>query len=284
MQHQKIIYLIGAGRSGTTLLEIILGNGKGIFNCGELNRFPEYDGLPKLREDGDPKYDFWKNIKGKLLRKHDLNHQTQYHKEFEYHGGFFKTFFSGKNSKNREDYYSFLKEQYLTIFDSIQEKIITDSSKYPLRGFHLSQALPYEISYIYIKRDPAAVVRSFGKGDVEQSAKHWILANAYYFFVNFLCSITTRKLRKKYRVVEIKYEDLLEKPEQTLDFIQESIDIDLSDAIQKIKNNESLNVGFLFDGNRIRLNDTIKLKRNRSKPELTSVDKFSRALNFMLYK
>lgn len=275
---------MGAGRSGTTLLEIILGNGNGIFNCGELNRFPDYDGEPKLREQGDPKYDFWKKIKEKLVQKHDLKSQNHFHRQFEYHKGFFRPLFSGINSKDHVAYAAFLKDLYLSIFDSIDGKIITDSSKYPLRGLHLSRVLPYEISYIYLKRDPASVVRSFAKKDVEQSTKNWGSANLYYFIVNALCKLTIRKLRKKHRVVEIKYEDLLENPEHTLEVIQKSIGVDLSAAIQKIKHDETLNVGFLFDGNRIRLKDTIKLKRGASKQEATSIDRVSRVLNYVLYQ
>ena len=43
---QKIVYIMGAGRSGTTLLDIMLGNNPGIFSAGELNRFPVRDGIP----------------------------------------------------------------------------------------------------------------------------------------------------------------------------------------------------------------------------------------------
>ena len=281
---RKIIYLMGAGRSGTTLLEIILGNGNGIFNCGELNRYPDYNGVPKLCEEGDAKCDFWKKIKAALIQKHNLEHQSHFHRQFEYHKGFFKSLFLGIHSKNYVAYAAFLKDLYHSIFESIDENIITDSSKYPLRGLHLSRVLPYEITYIYLKRDPAAVVRSFAKKDVEQSTKNWVFANVYYFVVNMLCKFILWKLRKKHRVVEIKFEDLLEKPEQTLELIQKSIDIDLLVPIQKIKNNEALNVGFLFDGNRIRLKDTIKLKSGASKQEATSIDRLSRTFNYMLYK
>ena len=44
---------MGAGRSGTTLLDILLGNGDGFVSCGELNRFPRHQGHPPL-VDLDP--------------------------------------------------------------------------------------------------------------------------------------------------------------------------------------------------------------------------------------
>ena len=38
MNRPKVIYIMGCGRSGTTILDIILGNHLGFLSLGELNR------------------------------------------------------------------------------------------------------------------------------------------------------------------------------------------------------------------------------------------------------
>ena len=43
----KVIYILGAGRSGSTLLDIILGNNGGVLSCGELRKFEELSGRPR---------------------------------------------------------------------------------------------------------------------------------------------------------------------------------------------------------------------------------------------
>ena len=37
MNRPKVIYIMGCGRSGTTILDIILGNHSGFLSLGELN-------------------------------------------------------------------------------------------------------------------------------------------------------------------------------------------------------------------------------------------------------
>ena len=62
MNNKKIIYIMGAGRSGTTLLDIVLGNQNTMFSCGEINRFAIRNGNPPLVKD-QIKLKFWRKIK-----------------------------------------------------------------------------------------------------------------------------------------------------------------------------------------------------------------------------
>lgn len=43
-----VLYILGAGRSGSTLLEILLGNLEGYFSVGEIRFFWQYLGIPDL--------------------------------------------------------------------------------------------------------------------------------------------------------------------------------------------------------------------------------------------
>lgn len=285
MDKKRIIYIIGAGRSGTTLLEIILGNGHNIFNAGELNRYPYRDGVARDREPESLSYQFWDEIRSELIKKHDLAKQEKLHKQFEYHVGFVKYFLKAPYKKEEyREYQEFIYDFYKLIFNKINQPIITDSSKYPGRAMNLPKTLPYEISYIYIKRDPVNVVKSFAKKDVEQSTKGWLSANLYYFIANFLCTIALKKLRKRHKTSIIKYEELIEEPSKVLKQVETELTINLQDVIQKIQENKLLDIcPYIFDANRIRFQTNIKIRKSSKENNLNFLDKLARLVHYPLY-
>src|SRR5829696_4581113 len=66
---KSVLYIMGAGRSGTTLLDILLGNSNGFVSCGELNRFPRHQGEPPLIEPDSPRGRFWKQVRQRLRER-----------------------------------------------------------------------------------------------------------------------------------------------------------------------------------------------------------------------
>ena len=79
---------------------------------------------------------------------------TSLHDEFEYHSGLFKRFLGFKRKQKYADYQQYLAEFHQKLFDSIDEDIIVDSSKYPGRALAIAEGLPYEMGFIFIKRHP----------------------------------------------------------------------------------------------------------------------------------
>jgi len=287
-QHnQKIIYLIGAGRSGTTLLDIMIGNAEGIESCGELNRYPRRKGVPPMYDKSTKQALFWEYVCTKLdVNQKGFNQVEKINDKFEYHIGFIKRVFKIQNTNILERYQIFQSNLFQSIFDTLpnHKKIIVDSSKYPGRAVMLSNFLPYEIVYVYIKRDPVSVVQSFSKKDVEQPPKGWFAANIYYAVVNTLCFIAVNKLKRKHKVVTVTYEDMVNQPIKMLSEIEKTLDIDLKSVIYKIKSNIPLSVGMLFDGNRIRLKDEIVVQPSKSVKLRSIKDFIARYIQFFLYK
>ena len=281
---QKIIYILGSGRSGTSLLEILLGNHPEIFNCGELNRFPSRNGYPPLKVPNSSDYNFWMKIREKAVSGFDLYNQQKLHKKFEYHVGLVKRLFGIFDRVEYQQYRKFVSTIFEELFKQTDQPIITDSSKYPGRALNLSEFSDFEVKYIYIKRNPMAVVRSFAKKDLEQPSKGWIKANVYYFVVNLLCQIVYRRVQKKHITVKVKYEDLVRDPVDTIGYIEKELGISFHLLKTKIKAENELNVGNLFDGNRIRLKESIKLKTKPVSPtSLTLIDRITKIINLPLY-
>lgn len=270
----RIVYIIGAGRSGTTLLDIILGNAADIFSAGELNRFTKRNGVPHEARDENVSY-FWLDIV-KQLKAEKYNEPRLYYKfakEFEYHSSLHR--YTLRHNKAKFKLYA---DYQRALFNAITVKVekdfgkntIVDSSKYPLRALLLARIFQKDISFVYIKRDPVIVVESFQKKDVEQPPKNRLAANTYLLVVNGLAVWVLKKLRKTNKVSEITYDNLLTAPLAELERIEKDINLDLSVPKKLIGQKSLLTVGYLFDGNRLRLNDKIALK-----DELAPVDKKS---------
>src|SRR5580704_12897137 len=60
----RVIYVMGAGRSGSTTLGITLGNCVDVFYAGELDNWLVRSGVPQV-EDG-PRAQFWSSVRDGL--------------------------------------------------------------------------------------------------------------------------------------------------------------------------------------------------------------------------
>jgi hypothetical protein len=279
MEKRKLIYIMGGARCGTTLLEIILGNAEGVFSGGELNRYPKYHGVPHNVETDAPRYQFWGKVKQEVDEKFDYAELRILHEEFEYHTGLLKRKVGIFDQKRYQGYLEFIAFLFDRIFFHSQCQIISDSSKYPGRALNLPKALDIEIVYIYLKRNPINVVNSFAKRDVEQPPKNWLMANLYNVTVHSLCKDAARQLKKGHKLVEVDYSDLTNKPVDVIKNMQDKLDLDLSNILSKLNDQTEFKVGNLFDGNRIRLKDKLRLRKSKELEELKLKDHLTKIIN-----
>lgn len=278
---KKIIYIIGAGRSGTTLLDIILGNAPKLLSAGELNRYTKRDGVPHNARD-ESVSSFWNNIK-KQLEDKGLENPYKYYQlslEFEYHSSVLRML--SCNRKKFECYSNYQQALFTVISKTAKEDfnkdIIVDSSKYPLRAYFLSKIFGKSISFIYIQRHPFSVVESFQRKNVEQPSKNRYAAHTYLLGVNSLSLAVLKRLKKNHDISFVSYEGLLTDPISELSKIETDLLVDLSIPKKRIEANLPLNVGYLFDGNRLRTEEAIVFRK--SPPLQFSV----KSINYFLEK
>lgn len=279
---------MGAGRSGTTLLDIILGNAEDSVSLGEINRFFKRGGVPPKREPTDEKYIFWKQIREDF--EAEYGHAFEYpdlHKIVsanEYHTAFLNSIF-GILSKT---YKLILQKQYALLIRNCHESVLIESSKYPLRAYNLMRELDreeIELKFVYLKKDPVSVVQSFRKKNVEQPSKGLLASNIYYFLVNTLCMLVMRLIKAhNFAGVSIKYEDLLSDPLRALTKIENTLAINLQASKDLIGEGKELKTGFLFDGNRIRLLKTLTLRRENNSNNTNFDALFTRVFNYIIYR
>lgn len=248
---------MGAGRSGTTILGIVLGSSKGYFHAGEINKFYEYQGVPHALTKQSEIYKFYKNIYNNCQFK-----DPNVTREIEYHTSFYKLYFN-LFKKNRFKYQLLQNQLFNSIFKYTGADCLIDSSKYAGRLLALERFTDYEISIIYIIRDPVKYLETVSKRGIEQPAQNFFYAIIYYFFINLSCSISFNKSKNK--KVKIKFEDLIENPENTIEKIENALDLSFNTSKNYINESRLIPVGKVFEGNRIRLKTEIKFKTKKLK-------------------
>jgi hypothetical protein len=173
MSKIKVLYIVSNGRSGSTLLQMLLNLHKNIFTVGEIQELPN-----ELKKNGicgcKKKISlckFWQ----KVLRNNriDLNKIKYFRKKsgsgkvirFSF---LYKIFF--KKIIKTDSYINqnllLFKKIYLNINPS--KKMIVDSSKDPYRLYYLLCSNSFEIFPIHIKKKPQAFVYSMSKKKSKQ--------------------------------------------------------------------------------------------------------------------
>ena len=227
----KVLYVTGFGRSGTTILDNILGQLDGVFAAGELhyiwdrsleqNRLcacgeafsgcpvwqrvmtslgadyePDTARLVQLRESLNPRRSIWARLRGS----------------------------SYTASPDVAEYAAAMERLYRGVADATDSRVVVDSSKSPALG-HLLDLMPGIDPYVvHLVRDPRAVAFSWLKKKVydpsgdepmymsqhppERSAKLWLVWN-----------LTAEMLwaRRSGRYLRLRYEDFTDRPRETLE-------------------------------------------------------------------
>lgn len=261
----KIIYIAGYGRSGSTLLDIILGVNSSIFSMGEVASI-----FSEIQNDhfcscGDKikECQVWKtvlNISDEASLK-ELKYKDKVTRNF----GGIKKLISLHMKKDHDEIWS-------SIFTSLREvtgcNILVDSSKvnrFTLYRILSLKEMGYNVSLVHLVKHPYAVMESIAKGNnkaiqysnpklkriggIYRSTLGWLLSN--WATEKFCYPIVNSKIR-------VRYEDLVSSPDRTLIEISNVCNINVSQALSSIQHKETLEVGHGIAGNRMRSTDNTK--------------------------
>ena len=260
-----VIYIMGAGRSGTTLLDIMLGATNSAVSVGEVRKFNELRGRPRRQEDVADRAGFWMNVTERFLRDrpgYDFARMERLARRVEYHSAFPRTLLAeifGSRSAGRQRY----RDYALGVVRSIQAesgaRTVVDSSKYPGRALALQRHLP-RMFLLLVIRHPAAVVSSFQKAGVEQPRSSPAKATLYYLLTHLMCAVVYLRHPRRRRLA-IRYEDAARDPAATVAMIAARTGLDGNSTVAALERGDELPVGALIDGNRFRLKRSLAVRR-----------------------
>lgn len=254
---RKIIYIAGTARTGSTIMDILLGStpetcsvgqladlhhsrscacGESIEECELWGQVLSHPDVPDLEDLGRL---------GRLTRK-EVG---------------LPLFLASRGLCRR--YAEAYDRIYDAIFEARPDATLIDSSKNMARAFGLLRSSRHDVRILHVIRDP----RGFGNSIRRQQERggkrrvpaplvmtHWLLKQA-------TASILLARTAKHY--VRIRYEDLMLDPFSTLDRIGDFAEVDVQSIKERIRNEEPFSSGHIFSGNRVSRNKEIVFDSDR---------------------
>lgn len=262
-----LVYVAGYGRSGSTLLDVLLGNHRDVFGAGEFHwlfRVARDRGSCACRSPL-PDCPFWRSVLGQVFRACPTLDSskaaaltTQAERLW--------------NGKADHDAHARLWQATLqAIVDVSGKRVIVDSSK---TNRHAHSRLPLftkrmdiPIKVVHVLRDPRAVMWSLCRrrnvcpeenGTIRtvsvsmRGLSGWVAANL----------VVERFLGRNpnLEVLRVRYEDLVRDSERTLQRLGNLVDLDLGSVLERIRKRESFDAGHGVAGNRMRRRGAIVLR------------------------
>jgi hypothetical protein len=167
-ERPRVIYVMGAGRSGSTTLGITLGNCTDVFYAGELDNWLVRSGVPQVQDD--ERLLFWSKVRDGL---EDDDRAAQLfgnraQRAIERSASLFRVREWPTRHRLRRRYRAVAEDLYRALTRASGSKIIADTSHYPLRAHELQRASGIDLYLVLLVRDPQGVVASFGRRDVHE--------------------------------------------------------------------------------------------------------------------
>jgi hypothetical protein len=244
-----VIYVMGAGRSGSTILGVALGNCPEVFYAGELEAWLRRAGIPNFR--GEARARFWRAV-GEQVVADDLFGDESW-RALEYSLALFRVRGRTRARRLRSRYRRVCEELYSAVATTAGVTCVVDTSHYPLRARELRGVTGIRVVLIYLTRNPVSVVASFGRKDVTNDPKSVLGANAYLMLTHLLSSFVFLRHPADRRLL-VRYEDFVEKPDAMLRKIAAVIGIPAPQL-----DLARLATGIPFQGNRLLESDQIAL-------------------------
>jgi hypothetical protein len=269
-----VLYIMGLWRSGSTILDIILGSHAEVEGVGELRSLQAgwLAGAICACGASSSKCPFWSQVRerwaasiggdesGRLMALQDRFERSRSLPTLLAEGLVWK-------SRTFREYARLLGALYLAIADVGGRKVVVDSTKYPARALALSRIHAVDLRIVHLVRDGRAVIWSWRRKantDLRGNVLHvdaddvvremttsWIRAN--------MLSGLTRKLGRT-PSLRVLYEDLMADPCAELARIGGLVGVDFTDVANRLLREEPLEVRHLASGNRVRTAEAIKLR------------------------
>jgi len=270
----NVIYIMGTGRSGSTVLEIMLANNRGAFGAGEAFNLL-MDGFIHDKECSCgyafSECDVWSKVKANVgLSESECRRLAEKSGKLEQHKGFWRQIFGRLRKKDKVECVSLNLALLRHIKRAANAEVVIDSSKYAGRALLLTRAMPGKVRVIWLTRSPRGILASYAKRDGgEQPSMPPIWVLAYVAFVTLCAAIARKKLGDQ--CIHVRYEDLLADPVGQIDRIEKWSECDLSGTRERLVEDDVFEVGHVVTSNQLRKQGKITLKRQSGRGDLTSL-------------
>ncbi len=269
----KLLYIAGYGRSGSTVLDVVLGNHPDVVSAGELTYLIEdWKAADRSCACGSPytNCEFWKELaEGVSISKK----MAKIIRKIEHRRATLSVLTDTIAAEAKEEYRRFQKSLFSYLKEAGGASIVLDSSKSAgdaaMRFYALSEIAGFDVHVLHLVRDGRATMASYvNKGSnwaLEGHADPPILPGVRAVGGWTLANLWTLAISKMYfrsdRYMRVRFEDLTTHPARTLEAIGAFIGIDVDMLIERVRCSDHFDVGHNVGGNRIRHNQSIQLRQ-----------------------
>jgi hypothetical protein len=287
-----VLYIAGAGRSGSTLIELILGNLQGYFSVGEVRHLWEYYAQKnRLCGCGTPldTCPIWSKVVSEsgLLDKTDSNHLYHLTNTVDRTRSLLQLSTGFYNRQVFADLVDANRRLYQAISRVSGADIIVDSSKTPSHLFVLSKIPEIDLRVLHLVRDGRAVAYAWNKRVKVESAA--LQENTYMPKRSTYLSLVRWAMENLYAMsfsknlalhTTVRYEDLISAPYAELKRGLNALHLDPPDLEQLKDNTLTITSTHSVGGNPIRFDEkTLRIKADESwKTQISPAQKFMQGL------
>jgi hypothetical protein len=255
-RNPTVIYVMGAGRSGSTILGVTLGNCADFFYAGELDKWLPNAGVPSLGDAARTR--FWSGVRREVTGAADLFGSAT--RCLERSSALFRLRRWRARRQLRGPYLRVAEDLYRAVARAAEVKHVVDTSHYPLRARELQRAGAVDLYLVFLVRDAQSVVASFGCPDALEPTFGVLKTNAYLWLTH-LVSLFVFLLHKRERRVFLRFEDFIANPEGVLRGLLDQLGCSaaLPDLTQ-------LRTGLPIQGNRLIQQGVVSLETQAYEP------------------
>jgi hypothetical protein len=281
----RVIYVLGTGRCGSTVLDLVLGSAPGVVSVGELWYLPtvlrvstgELAGFPALLAlepvaPGSPKLlcscgqavvdcPVWTAVRREALAGDRLAELDVGNRHYE---GFFSMPIAGAgwafHTRSFDRHLDLMAGVAHAISSETGNATIVDSSKFPWRAwlYPLLRRRDVDVKFVHLVRNGETFLKSiedhFDPNEPVSPPPPWprwaltLFYGAQWVHTNLLSSMFGFFFPDRY--ILVKFEDLSADPVTTLRSLARFLDLDVSEVLRRVEQGLPLLSGHVVLGNR----------------------------------
>jgi Sulfotransferase family len=257
----KVLYVMGAGHSGSTILGVALGNCAGFVYTGELEEWLLAAERPRWAA-GD-RQSFWSAVKDRVHGAEGLFGSVA-NRCIERSSVVFRIDLWPTRRRILRVYRQVAEEVIAAVADVAGARYVVDTSHFPLRARELQKLNGIELYLVYLVRDPRAVVasnmRDLSPHEVAETRWRAVAMNADLWLTQLVSTCVFLRHPRERRIF-VRHEDFLADPEWILRQI-----LDRVGSRAQIPDLEELRIGAPLQGNRLIRSETVGVRRSGPAP------------------
>ena len=275
----ELVYIVGAHKSGATVLGALLGMAPGVFYGGEIYRFPKPIFDPR---EADRKCScgetvttcpFWRSVRERAGRDPAfLSELRRGQREFERWGRLPATMLaSARDAQDLRAHERRMGEFLGVLAAEDGARTVVESSYSALRAWLYGHegASGVTARYLHLVRDGRGFLASELALDADPGeGRKWFrlppIVVLRWSAFNALALLFALRGPRQY--LRVRYEDLLERPEETLTRLERFLSCDLSEARQRVARGDPIPMRHIVAGNRLRLQGEFRLRKELAVP------------------